>query len=102
MKKIYRVMGKRGRTTIPLRIRQSLNLQNNDIISFQETEDGKSICMKKEKVCDNCCENEKSAEVSLLDFLNDLSPALQRAALVHLSTIWAQKGAANGRKSKIV
>ena len=99
MKKIYRVMGKRGRTTIPVSIRQSLNLQKNDIISFQKTEDGKSICMKKEKVCDNCCENEKSAEVSLLDFLNDLSPALQRAALVHLSTIWAAERSSQWQKT---
>ena len=53
MNKIYRVLGKRGRITIPYEIRQRVGLAYNDILSFAESND-KTVIVKREKSCDNC------------------------------------------------
>lgn len=111
MKKIYRILGQKGRITIPYAIRVKLELQSDDVLSFRESKDGTSVIVKKEKICDGCqtsCVNsskkqtakkkESSEEITLYDFLNGLSPDQQRAALVHLSVKWAaaQGGVNNG------
>lgn len=50
--------------------------------------------------CDGECEEcpvkgrksmERREEITLLEFLNNLSEEQQRAALIHLSVLWAQK-----------
>ena len=104
MKKIYRILGQKGRTTIPYAIRKSLGLQPDDVLSFRESKDGTSVIVKREKICDGCqsqtgCVSkpkkgkvrvEKTDDkMTLYDFLNGLSPEQQRAALVHLSVKWA-------------
>lgn len=91
---MYRILGKRGRITIPFEIRQRVGFSYNDVLSFSESADGKSVTVTREKICDNCkgtAVKERPAEVSLFDFLNSLSPEQQRAALVHLSVQWAQQ-----------
>ena len=47
MNKIYRVLGKRGRITIPYEIRQRVGLAYNDILSFAESND-KTVIVKRE------------------------------------------------------
>lgn len=98
MKKLYRVLGKRGRITIPYEIRQRVGFDYNDILSFAESEDGRTVVVKREKICDHCTEAQpavvKDDEVTLFDFLSGLSADQQRAALVHLSVLWAEKQAA--------
>lgn len=98
MRKLYRVLGKRGRITIPYEIRQRVGFSYNDILSFAESEDGKTIVVKREKICDHCTGAQpavtKDDEVTLFDFLSGLSADQQRAALVHLSVLWAEKQAA--------
>ena len=103
MNTMYRILGKRGRITIPFEIRQRVGFSCNDVLSFAEAADGISVIIKREKICDNCkgtnfpvrCDD----EMTLLDFLNGLSEAEQRAALIHLSVKWAEKheGNLNGR-----
>lgn len=89
MKKIYRILGKRGRITVPFEIRQSVGFKQNDILSFSESEDGRTVVVRRERICD-CKKTEGNEEVTLYDFLNGLTPEQQRAALVHLSVKWAQ------------
>lgn len=104
MKKIYRILGQKGRTTIPYAIRTNLGLQLDDVLSFRESKDGTSVIVKREKICDGCqnqtsCVSKPKKEkvrvkdaddkITLYDFLNGLSPEQQRAALVHLSVKWA-------------
>lgn len=102
MKKIYRILGQKGRITLPYALRGKLGLQPDDVLSFRESKDGTSVIVKKEKICDGCqtsCvrapkkqtknKKENSEEITLYDFLNGLSPDQQRAALVHLSVKWA-------------
>lgn len=92
--KTYRILGKRGRITVPYEIRVKVGFKQNDILSFEETEDGKAVIVKREKLCDCGGENGKGIvkqdEITLYDFLNNLSPEQQRAALIHLSVKWAQ------------
>lgn len=100
MGKIYRILGKRGRITIPYEIRVKVGFQANDVLSFAESEDGRSVVVKREKICDCCKETvqKDGNEITLYDFLNGLSPEQQRAALVHLSVKWAQtQGGADGK-----
>lgn len=94
MNKLYRILGKRGRITIPYEIRQRVGFAYNDVLSFTETADGKSVVVKREKICDNCKGVQpavRNDEVTLFDFLNGLSAEQQRAALLHLSVKLAEK-----------
>lgn len=90
--KLLRILGKRGRLTIPHEIRQRVGFHYNDVLSFTETADGRAVIVRRERICD--CKTGKKKdkrhdEVTLFDFLNSLSPDQQRAALVHLSVKWA-------------
>ena len=53
MLKIYRVLGKKGRITIPYEIRQRIGFRYNDVLSFTQQDDG-SVVVRREKLCDNC------------------------------------------------
>ena len=102
MKTIYRILGKRGRITVPFEIRQRVGFSHNDVLSFTKSEDGKSVTIKREIICgsDNCVKEtdkrEDTDKVTLFDFLNGLSAEQQRAALVHLSVKWAEKQGGEG------
>lgn len=90
---MYRVLGQRGRITIPYEMSMSVGFKSNDVLSFTKQDD-RTIVVRKEKICDNCKEqtSEKDdEEVTLLEFLNGLSEEQKKAALVHLSVQWAEK-----------
>ena len=94
--KLFRILGKRGRVTIPYEIRQRVGFQYNDVLSFTEAPDERTVIIKRERICD-CALNGKdtqkekdNGEVTLFEFLNGLAPDQQRAALVHLSVKWAE------------
>ncbi len=92
MLKIYRVLGKKGRITIPFEIRQQIGFRYNDVLSFTELDDG-SVLVRREKICDNCIDiaDDYSENITLEDFLDSLSEEEQRDALLHLSLLWAEK-----------
>ena len=97
MAKMFRVLGKRGRITIPFEIRQRVGFRHNDVLSFTETADGRTVIVRREKICDDCKSIVQEDELTLLDFLNSLSAEQQKAALVHLSVLCAeQQGGKNG------
>ena len=94
---IYRVMGKRGRITIPYEFRQQVGFGYNDILSFTQQDDN-TVIVKREKVCDNCSVSKAQAaakatdtSLTLMELLDSLTPAQQSAALVHLSVKWAEQ-----------
>ena len=101
---IYRVMGKRGRITIPYEFRQQVGFGYNDILSFTKQDDN-TVIVKREKICDNCkrreappsASNSADAGVTLRELLDSLPPAQQKAALVHLSVKWAEHLKTNAR-----
>ena len=80
MTKLYRVLGKRGRITIPYEIRQRVGFTYNDVLSFTESPDGRTVTVKREKICDNCSGTktaDKETEMTLEDFLDSLSAEQQ-------------------------
>lgn len=93
--KINKILGKRGRITIPYEIRLKMGFKYNDVVSFEE-QDNNTVIIRHEKICDGCKKEapnpveKPTDEITLLDFLDGLSAAEQRAALIHLSVKWAQ------------
>lgn len=95
MNKLYRILGKRGRITIPYEIRRRVGFQYNDVLSFTEKDD-RTVVVRREKICDNCkgtqpAVNKQADGITLLQFLDGLSADEQRAALIHLSVKWAER-----------
>ena len=101
---IYRVMGKRGRITIPYEFRQQVGFGYNDILSFTKQDDN-TVIVKREKICDNCSGRKVAAaaaqvpepNMTLMELLDSLTPAQQKAALVHLSVRWTEHLKTNAR-----
>lgn len=95
-KTIYRVMGKRGRITIPYEFRQQVGFSCNDILSFTQQDDN-TVIVRREKLCDSCGRPRSQAvklqdsNMTLMELLDSLAPVQQRAALVHLSVRWAEQ-----------
>ena len=92
MLRLFRVLGKRGRITIPFEIRQRIGFEYNDVLSFTQQDDG-SVVVRREKICDNCNEfaEEYEENYTLEDFLDSLSEEEQRDALIHLSLLGGRK-----------
>lgn len=96
MTKLLRILGKRGRITIPYEIRRRVGFAYNDVLSFAEQDD-RTVIVRREKICDNCSGNPKmpvkqeTDSMTLLQFLDGLSADEQRAALIHLSARWAEQ-----------
>jgi AbrB family looped-hinge helix DNA binding protein len=92
MMRLYRVLGKHGRITIPFEIRKRIGFGYNDILSFT-VRDEDTVIIRKEKVCDDCEEFEVicQEDFSIEDFLDSLSEEEQKEALVHLSVLWAER-----------
>lgn len=77
----------------PFEIRQRVGFSYNDVLSFTEAPDGRTVIVKREKICDNCAAEKpqrKDAEdtITLFDFLNSLSDEQQKAAFAHLKLKW--------------
>lgn len=92
MFKLYRILGKKGRITIPYEIRKLIGFKYNDVLSFTELDDS-SVVVRREKICDGCISiaDEFITDITFEDFLDSLSEEEQRDALVHLSLLWAEK-----------
>ncbi len=93
MIQMFRILGKRGRITIPFEIRQRVGFSYNDVLSFTEAPDGRAVIVKREKICASCTEerprrNEAEDTITLFDFLNNLSDEQQKAAFAHLKLKW--------------
>ena len=96
---VYRILGKRGRVTIPYEIRLRVGFATDDVLSFTE-HDGNTVIVRREKICDHCNGKEpiSAQEVTLQDFLDGLSQEEQRAALIHLSVKWAERQAVSSHE----
>ena len=96
MNKIYKILGKRGRITIPLEIRMALGFAYNDVVSFEVND--RDVLIRREKICDGCnttiSKEPVNRSAALQELLDELTPEELRTALIHLSVRWAemQKG----------
>ena len=88
-RKLLRILGKLGRITIPYEIRQRVGFAYNDVLSFTESEDGRSVIVRREKLCDNCqgkaAQDMAEDKAMLLELLDSLPTGLQKAAFVQPS-----------------
>ena len=50
MMRMLRILGKRGRITIPYEIRQKLSFRPNDVLSFQIMDD-RTVSIRRERLC---------------------------------------------------
>ena len=50
MMRTLRILGKRGRITVPYEIRQKLGFRPNDVLSFQIVED-RTVLVRRERLC---------------------------------------------------
>ena len=91
-RKIVRVLGKRGRITIPYEIRVRNKIGYNDILSFEE-KDVNTIIVRKEKLCGGYTPEcfDETNDISIEDFLDSLTPEQQRKATIYLNLLWAKK-----------
>lgn len=89
--KMFKILGKRGRITIPFEIRQRVGFSYNDILSFTEAADGQSVIVKRERICDDCASERRNEQrdaddsITLFELLNGLTEEQQKAAFAHLS-----------------
>ena len=90
-KTIYKILGKRGRITIPWEIRQALGFAYNDVVSFEMN--GNAVTVKREKICDGCkviSATEPKTNAALKELLDGLTSEELRTVLIHLSVRWAE------------
>ena len=92
MNKIIKILGKRGRITIPYEIRMKLGFAYNDVLSFEEQDDN-TVIIKREKICDSCgkkpAPKKKPTDLgTLLDFIDELSREEKKVAFFHLLNEW--------------
>jgi bifunctional DNA-binding transcriptional regulator/antitoxin component of YhaV-PrlF toxin-antitoxin module len=92
--KIRRILGKRGRTTIPFEIRQIIGFSPGDVVSFEVS--GNTVICVREKICDHCGGASNGISFQPLDremllkYMGNLSPAEQRDLLVSMTAEWAK------------
>lgn len=92
MEKVYRLIGKRGRTTVPFEIRMKMRLGYNSLISY-EMQDDDTVIIRREKVCDGCKEPQIK-EATILDVVNSLTDNEQKALHRYLSIKLEKEGRA--------
>jgi bifunctional DNA-binding transcriptional regulator/antitoxin component of YhaV-PrlF toxin-antitoxin module len=84
MNKVFRILGKRGRITIPFEMRVQLGIMHNDILSFQA--DGNKVIVTKEKLCINCTSSEDSKKQIIKEYIDSLSPYDQQNLIMQLTS----------------
>lgn len=91
---ILRILGKKGRTTVPFSLRKELGLQPGDIVSF--TLENGSVKLRREELCDfeNCpammdSDDEITPDTVLEDF-SFLSSHDQYQVMSTLISRWAE------------
>lgn len=87
--KIFRLIGREGRITIPWEIRQKVGFRPNDVVSFQLMEDD-SVLVRRESTCGKEKTPSVGRDASITAFLDSLDEKQRYSALVHLSVLWAQ------------
>lgn len=88
--KVYRVLGRKGRITIPYAMRQAVGFQPEDVVSFELTASN-AILVRREKLLGREEPNHPPPNMTeLTAFLESLSRQEQYKALVHLSVLWAE------------
>ena len=92
--KLYRVLGREGKITIPHAMRQRIGFRDSDIVSF-ELVSRDAVLVRRESLLNRDGVPIDADMPSLQDFLESLTEKEQYAALVHLSVLWAEHNGKN-------
>ncbi len=105
-----RILGKRGRVTVPQKIREIIGIQKGDVVSFTVTGPD-SVSLRRERLCDHCggvrMQNPDThpteivslarkyagnggIAAELLDSISPLPPAQQFDAIAQILASWAE------------
>jgi len=87
MREYVRVLGKRGRVTIPLEMRQALELGYNDVIEFRE--EGGDILIRKVIPYTSCKAQPHDATSMFMELLEELSADEIQTIIIQLMSRWA-------------
>lgn len=87
--KIFRIIGREGRITIPWAIRRKVGFRPDDVVSFQLMEDD-SVLVRRESTCRKEKNPGAGWDAAIAAFLDSLDEKQRYSALVHLSVLWAQ------------
>ena len=99
MAMIRRILGKRGRTTIPYEYRQILDLRHNDVLTFAMNDDKNCVVITKEKICTDCIKLVPySKEITLDDFLCQMNRDEMLKAIQALSKALVREDEHNAGK----
>lgn len=103
--KILRILGRRGRITIPQEIRDAIGMARGDVVSFAVVSEDCAL-VRRERLCDNCS-TEPPAMLRLFvqamhqakdsprsqrafEFLTSLSPDQQMDCAAKIIAQWAE------------
>ena len=87
--KLYRIIGKEGRVTIPCTLRACVGFESNDVVSFEQISPD-TILVRRERV-----QNQKPVQKempSLKELLESLSESQRNAARCYLSILASAEG----------
>ena len=87
--KIFRIIGRESRITIPWAIRQKVGFRPDDVVSFQLVEDD-GVLVRRESTCRKEKNPGAGRDAAITAFLDSLDEKQRYSALMHLSVLWAQ------------
>ena len=100
MPTMRRILGKRGRTTIPYEFRQILDLRHNDVLTFAINDDKTCVVITKEKICTDCIKFVPyGKEISLDDFLSKMNKDEMLQTIAVLSKALVEKEESNATQN---
>jgi bifunctional DNA-binding transcriptional regulator/antitoxin component of YhaV-PrlF toxin-antitoxin module len=95
-----RILGKRGRTTIPYEFRQILDLRHNDVLTFAINDDKTCVVITKEKICTDCIKFVPyGKDISLDDFLSKMNKDEMLQTIAVLSKALVEKEESNATQN---
>ena len=83
MEKHFKILGTKGRLTIPFGIRTKMKIGYNSLLSF-EIKDEDTIILRRERICEHC-KDKDVREGTILDVVNSLTATEQKALHRYLS-----------------
>lgn len=99
MQRILKILGKRGRITIPWELRRAMGFAHGDVVSFARS--GDAVLVRREKLCDNCkadtCATFLAGRTAAPGTRpEDVTAEELRAEIVRLSARWAEMRSGGG------
>lgn len=87
--KLYRIIGKEGRVTIPCTLRACVGFETNDVVSFEQISPD-AVLVKREQIAQSGANRKEMP--SLKELLESLSESQRNAARCYLSILASAEG----------